>query len=227
MSMVPLNLGAEAPFRLKLHLEQCCAVSGFWVPQFGQNTPPPPNACGLSRDAALQSRHSKNATRGLRHAESAARPPYGSPVAAHRAHFEECRAPHSASSFLVRVLLPLVSLAGASLQVRCGHLPGTLQREGILDRRKAQWSIPGGRSSAQVILCRPRAPSLLAGPGSVSETVGGGGARRGAGPRARRRREASRRSADFIRIRARPCSRGRGGTSANAEAQQESGGATA
>jgi len=39
MSMVPLNLGAAAPFKLKLHFEQVGAASGFWVPQFGQNTP--------------------------------------------------------------------------------------------------------------------------------------------------------------------------------------------
>lgn len=39
MSIVPLNLGAEAPLRLKPHLEQTAAVSGFCVPQFGQNTP--------------------------------------------------------------------------------------------------------------------------------------------------------------------------------------------
>ena len=38
MSMVPLNLGAAAPFRLNPHLEQVVAVSGFCVPQFGQNT---------------------------------------------------------------------------------------------------------------------------------------------------------------------------------------------
>jgi hypothetical protein len=37
ISMVPLNLGAAAPFRLKPHLEQLVAVSGFCVPQFGQN----------------------------------------------------------------------------------------------------------------------------------------------------------------------------------------------
>ena len=37
--MVPLNFGAAAPFRLKLHFEQVGAASGFWVPQFGQNTP--------------------------------------------------------------------------------------------------------------------------------------------------------------------------------------------
>jgi len=29
MSIVPLNFGAEAPFRLKEHLEHVCAVSGF------------------------------------------------------------------------------------------------------------------------------------------------------------------------------------------------------
>jgi hypothetical protein len=39
MSIVPLNLGAAAPFRLKPHFVQAVAVSGFWVPQFGQNTP--------------------------------------------------------------------------------------------------------------------------------------------------------------------------------------------
>lgn len=39
MSMVPLNFGAAAPFKLKPHLLHAAAVSGFWVPQFGQNTP--------------------------------------------------------------------------------------------------------------------------------------------------------------------------------------------
>ena len=39
MSMVPLNFGAAAPLRLKPHLLHADAVSGFWVPQFGQNTP--------------------------------------------------------------------------------------------------------------------------------------------------------------------------------------------
>jgi hypothetical protein len=29
ISIVPLNLGAAAPFRLKLHFVQVCAVSGF------------------------------------------------------------------------------------------------------------------------------------------------------------------------------------------------------
>jgi hypothetical protein len=38
ISMVPLNFGAAAPLRLKLHFEQVAADSGFWVPQFGQNT---------------------------------------------------------------------------------------------------------------------------------------------------------------------------------------------
>jgi hypothetical protein len=38
ISIVPLNLGAAAPFKLKLHLLQAGADSGFWVPQFGQNT---------------------------------------------------------------------------------------------------------------------------------------------------------------------------------------------
>jgi hypothetical protein len=38
ISMVPLNFGAAAPFRLKLHFEHVAAVSGFCVPQFGQNT---------------------------------------------------------------------------------------------------------------------------------------------------------------------------------------------
>lgn len=39
MSIVPLNFGAAAPLRLKPHFVQAVAVSGFWVPQFGQNTP--------------------------------------------------------------------------------------------------------------------------------------------------------------------------------------------
>lgn len=37
ISMVPLNFGAAAPLRLKPHLVQVVAVSGFCVPQFGQN----------------------------------------------------------------------------------------------------------------------------------------------------------------------------------------------
>ncbi len=41
INIVPLNFGAAAPLMLKPHLEQVCAVSGFWVPQFGQNTPSP------------------------------------------------------------------------------------------------------------------------------------------------------------------------------------------
>src|SRR4051794_40205891 len=38
MSIVPLNFGAAAPFRAKLHFAQVIALSAFWVPQFGQNT---------------------------------------------------------------------------------------------------------------------------------------------------------------------------------------------
>lgn len=41
MSIVPLNFGAAAPLRLKLHFEHVSAVSSFFVPQFGQNTEPP------------------------------------------------------------------------------------------------------------------------------------------------------------------------------------------
>ena len=37
ISMVPLNLGAAPPLRLKPHFEQVADVSGFCVPQFGQN----------------------------------------------------------------------------------------------------------------------------------------------------------------------------------------------
>ena len=37
MSIVPLNLGAAAPLMLKPHFVQVVAVSGFFVPQFGQN----------------------------------------------------------------------------------------------------------------------------------------------------------------------------------------------
>jgi hypothetical protein len=39
INIVPLNFGAAAPLTLKLHFEHVAAVSGFWVPQFGQNTP--------------------------------------------------------------------------------------------------------------------------------------------------------------------------------------------
>lgn len=38
MSIVPLNFGAAPVLSAKLHLAQVCAVSVFWVPQFGQNT---------------------------------------------------------------------------------------------------------------------------------------------------------------------------------------------
>jgi hypothetical protein len=38
MSIVPLNFGAAAPFKLKLHFPQVCAVTSLFVPQFGQNT---------------------------------------------------------------------------------------------------------------------------------------------------------------------------------------------
>jgi hypothetical protein len=37
MSIVPLNLGAAAPRMLNPHFVQVVAVSGFFVPQFGQN----------------------------------------------------------------------------------------------------------------------------------------------------------------------------------------------
>jgi hypothetical protein len=39
ISIVPLNLGAAAPFRLNPHFLQVVAASSFSVPQFGQNTP--------------------------------------------------------------------------------------------------------------------------------------------------------------------------------------------
>ena len=42
MSMVPLNLGAAALFRLNPHFLQVVAGSAFSVPQFGQNTWLPP-----------------------------------------------------------------------------------------------------------------------------------------------------------------------------------------
>ena len=38
MSIVPLNFGAAAPFRLNPHFLQVVAGSSFSVPQFGQNT---------------------------------------------------------------------------------------------------------------------------------------------------------------------------------------------
>ena len=37
ISIVPLNFGAAAPLMLNPHLVQVVAVSGFFVPQFGQN----------------------------------------------------------------------------------------------------------------------------------------------------------------------------------------------
>lgn len=42
ISIVPLNFGAELPFRLNPHFWQVVAVSGFWAPQLGQNTQFPP-----------------------------------------------------------------------------------------------------------------------------------------------------------------------------------------
>src|SRR5690606_24257056 len=42
ISMVPLNLGAAAPFRLKPHFLQVFELSSFSVPQLGQNTITPP-----------------------------------------------------------------------------------------------------------------------------------------------------------------------------------------
>jgi hypothetical protein len=41
MSIVPLNFGAAAPFRLNPHFLQVVAASSFSVPQFGQNTRAP------------------------------------------------------------------------------------------------------------------------------------------------------------------------------------------
>lgn len=38
ISIVPLNFGAAAPFKLKPHFVQVVACSVFCVPQFGQNT---------------------------------------------------------------------------------------------------------------------------------------------------------------------------------------------
>jgi hypothetical protein len=38
ISIVPLNFGAAAPFKLKAHFWQAAALSSFCVPQFGQNT---------------------------------------------------------------------------------------------------------------------------------------------------------------------------------------------
>lgn len=38
INIVPLNLGAVAPLRLKPHFWHVAALSSFWVPQFGQNT---------------------------------------------------------------------------------------------------------------------------------------------------------------------------------------------
>ena len=37
INIVPLNFGAAAPLMLNPHLVQVLAVSGFFVPQFGQN----------------------------------------------------------------------------------------------------------------------------------------------------------------------------------------------
>jgi hypothetical protein len=42
MSIVPLNLGAAAPLRLKPHFWHFTPLSSFCVPQFGQNTHLPP-----------------------------------------------------------------------------------------------------------------------------------------------------------------------------------------
>jgi hypothetical protein len=38
ISIVPLNFGAAAPFKLNPHLLHVDAVSAFCIPQLGQNT---------------------------------------------------------------------------------------------------------------------------------------------------------------------------------------------
>jgi hypothetical protein len=57
ISMVPLNFGAAAPFRLKPHLLQVVAVSAFCVPQFGQNTLHLPEPPGWAPGRGGQSLH--------------------------------------------------------------------------------------------------------------------------------------------------------------------------
>jgi hypothetical protein len=64
MSIVPLNLGAAAPLRLKPHFVQAVAVSGFWVPQFGQNTP------HLRRVLAREGFHHESARAAYTHPSS-------------------------------------------------------------------------------------------------------------------------------------------------------------
>jgi len=56
MSIVPLNFGAAAPFRLKPHFWHLAPLSSFCVPQFGQNTHLPP--LGRNWWAPLRSRRS-------------------------------------------------------------------------------------------------------------------------------------------------------------------------
>lgn len=53
ISMVPLNLGAAEPFKLKPHLTQLFALSSFCVPQFGQNTRPYLHCRWFSEGASL------------------------------------------------------------------------------------------------------------------------------------------------------------------------------
>lgn len=52
INIVPLNFGAAAPFKWKLHLLQVGAVSGFCVPQFGQNTSVTSSKCRLLRNGS-------------------------------------------------------------------------------------------------------------------------------------------------------------------------------
>jgi hypothetical protein len=51
ISIVPLNFGAAAPFRLNPHFLQVVAESSFSVPQFGQNKPH--LAWGIALERAL------------------------------------------------------------------------------------------------------------------------------------------------------------------------------
>jgi len=61
ISIVPLNFGAAPPLRLKLHLVHVAAVSGFCVPQFGQNTLEPPFSSLVVAGVAGESRARKDA----------------------------------------------------------------------------------------------------------------------------------------------------------------------
>jgi hypothetical protein len=75
MSIVPLNLGAAAPPRLNPHLLQALTLSGFCVPQFGQNTLLDLRSDGAAYGAARGAAYFYPARWLKRSSESVRRPP--------------------------------------------------------------------------------------------------------------------------------------------------------